>query len=90
MLVGKILLWYVSDIANVVKCCRHNMEFYAFPGLARGGDTEEGGHHADKAEQEYATLTEELQKCDFVLNFMVRTTSKITRGQIVNARFLNY
>ena len=69
MLVGKIELWYVSDIASVVKCCLclHNMmvafrmsqdeeeseEFYAFPGLARSDDTEEGGHHADEAEQVY-------------------------------------
>ncbi|KAI2509348.1 Plant transposon protein [Fragilaria crotonensis] len=68
VLVGKNELWYVRDIGNVVKCCLclHNMivatrmaqdeeeseEFYAFPGLGPGDDTE-GGGLADEAEQVY-------------------------------------
>ncbi|KAI2489692.1 Ribosomal protein-like protein [Fragilaria crotonensis] len=69
LLVGKIELWYVSNIASVVKCCLclHNMmvasrmaqdeeeseDFYAFPGLARGDDTPVAGGVADEAEQVY-------------------------------------
>jgi hypothetical protein len=68
VLVGKNELWYVRDIGNVVKCCLclHNMmvatrmaqdeeeseEFYAFPGLGPGDDTESGGL-ADEEEQVY-------------------------------------
>ena len=68
VLVKKVELWYVSDIANIVKCCLclHNMmvatrmaqgeeeseEFYAFPGLAQDEDDMHGGL-ADEAEQVY-------------------------------------
>jgi Plant transposon protein len=68
VLVKKVELWYVSDIANIVKCslCLHNMmvatrmaqgeeeseEFYAFPGLAQDEDDMDGGL-ADEAEQVY-------------------------------------
>jgi hypothetical protein len=91
VLVGKIELWYVSNIASVVKCCLclHNMmaasrmaqgeeefeEFYAFPGLTRGDGTE-GGLVADEADQVYVDRrVAEMQRHAYLYR---KTTSKIT------------